>query len=89
MQAIAAGRTHVCALKDGAVSCWGDNAHGQVGTVGAQSLVPVAVSSADESVHSLFAGNDRTCFVRGGIERLGNNAHSTLGTAVVGEYRAR
>ncbi len=59
---IAAGYFHTCALKNGAVFCWGSNAGGQLGTRDSsvtQSNLPVKAMSA--GVKEISAGGAHTC----------------------------
>lgn len=56
--ALAVGRDHACALHGDTVTCWGDNAHGQLGG-GSGAATPRAIPGA---FTKLFAdGGDRTC----------------------------
>lgn len=59
---LALGHEHSCALtNDGAVYCWGDNAHGQLGeTGGSQSPIPSAVPSLPPMA-AVWAGYDSVC----------------------------
>ena len=63
---ITAGASHACAAsRSGSVSCWGDNAHGQlgIGTKGSQ-LRPVHVLLPDGvQAVSVIAGGDDTCII--------------------------
>ena len=59
---LALGHEHSCALtQDGAVYCWGDNAHGQLGeTGGDESAIPSAVPSLPPMA-AVWAGYDSVC----------------------------
>ncbi len=61
---IACGRAHTCAVRDGAVYCWGSNDDGEVGTgsPSADVLLPVAVDlgSASPAVQ-IAAAEEHTC----------------------------
>ncbi|USN97075.1 MAG: hypothetical protein H6797_02695 [Candidatus Nomurabacteria bacterium] len=44
---VSVGKTHVCALAEGKVFCWGDNSHGQLGNrSNTSSSIPVAVDTS-------------------------------------------
>jgi alpha-tubulin suppressor-like RCC1 family protein len=64
---ITTGDDHSCAIDDqGAVWCWGDDAHGQLGApgLGASTSTPVQVSTATgmtDPVVDIAAGGDTTC----------------------------
>jgi len=92
---IAAGASHTCALhSDGSVSCWGDNAFGQLGnndapndsdtavTVCATTLLFGDPCSSDlAGVDSIGAGSGYTCAVMdaGRAKCWGHNASGQLG----------
>lgn len=93
--AIAAGAVHTCAVftRDGGVRCWGDNAHGQLGTGSLASLggtplttprllPPVSLGGVASSVHP---GALHTCVVltSGEVRCWGWNAHGQLGLGFV------
>lgn len=63
---VTAGADHSCAIdEDGAAWCWGDNAHGQLGTgAGTSSDEPARVSDATgltDPVVDIAAGGNTTC----------------------------
>jgi len=62
---LAAGASHVCALKvDGTVYCWGNNNAGQLGNGSTvSSLVPVQVMGLDQPASRIYAGSDETCAI--------------------------
>lgn len=76
-----------CAVLDGELSCWGDDAQGGVGVVGsAPQLRPQKVA---EGVYvDVCAGERHSCALRvdGTISCWGNNARGELG---VGDFQAR
>ncbi len=64
--AIAAGYYHTCAVLDGGVKCWGDNAYGQLGKDATKdSPIGAWVSGlgAGSSVTAIAAGGYHTCAV--------------------------
>jgi hypothetical protein len=80
--AIAAGRSHTCALRvNGAVACWGDNVFGKLGdgTTQARSS-PVAAQGITDAV-AIGAGAAHSCAVRanGTVRCWGNNGFGQLG----------
>ncbi|MCA9621902.1 MAG: hypothetical protein KC731_22915 [Myxococcales bacterium] len=80
---VALGFRHACALlSTGTVSCWGDNASGQLGNGGApiDAPTPVAVTGLT-GVVAIGAGNDHTCAVvsDGTVYCWGANGDGQLG----------
>lgn len=79
---VKAGENFACALsRQGSISCWGDNASGQVGILpAAHREKPVLVRSA-ASFSRVFAGFDRTCAldVRQNAWCWGDNMAGQLG----------
>ena len=80
---ISAGWDHTCALTTGgAVKCWGQNKHGEVGD-GSRSdrLKPVHVTGLTSGVAQVSAGYDHTCalLTGGTVKCWGNNATGELG----------
>jgi alpha-tubulin suppressor-like RCC1 family protein len=93
---IAAGARHTCAVRAGAVTCWGHNGYGQLGIGstegrGADATPFVAVSPAMGTAVSLAAGGRHTCALlslsAGGaaaganVACWGDNAFGQLGVA--------
>lgn len=84
-QAIATGTFFACAVKNGAVYCWGDNSKGQLGNGGAgNSSVPVAVSTSGvlngKTVTSIAATSEHACVIASSkVYCWGNNYRGQLG----------
>lgn len=89
VSALAAGRAHTCGLlADGAVRCWGDNSHGQLGlghtrSIGDDELPdgPHATVPLNAAAVSVAAGGDVTCAILqgGGLRCWGQNDYGQLG----------
>jgi alpha-tubulin suppressor-like RCC1 family protein len=80
---LAAGFGHVCAVVRGGLSCWGDNASGQLGTGDATSRsVPTRVGTASDWVQ-VETGTSSSCARRAGgsVWCWGDNAAGQLGVA--------
>ncbi len=88
--AIAVGRSgspflayHACALTSvGAVECWGENYHGQLGNgTTTKSSTPVNVSGLAGGVVAITVGGDHSCALMssGGVACWGNNDNGRLG----------
>jgi alpha-tubulin suppressor-like RCC1 family protein len=86
--AVAAGRTHTCALiDDGSVRCWGSNASGQLGRPAtgadgiANTFIPLLVPGVPVGNVALGAGWDHTCAARavGAPRCWGANAQGQAG----------
>jgi alpha-tubulin suppressor-like RCC1 family protein len=85
VMAIAAGRSHTCAVTTGGgVQCWGDNYGGDLGnnsTTQMQSPVPVAVSGLSSGVKAVGAGAAHSCALTtaGTVYCWGTNTWGGLG----------
>lgn len=86
--ALTNGERHSCALKGGALYCWGYNAQGQLGTGNVtNSPTPMAVASMDSGVQAVAAGYRHTCAIKSGAlycwglgasNQLGNGATASV-----------
>jgi alpha-tubulin suppressor-like RCC1 family protein len=66
VSSITAGGQHACALKSGAVVCWGDNAYGQLGNGSTiESNFPVAVTGLSDAI-AISTGSLHTCALKVG-----------------------
>jgi alpha-tubulin suppressor-like RCC1 family protein len=64
---VAAGGAHTCAIRSGALYCWGANTRGQLGGgPPAGRLAPALVPNMGRDVTALAAGGARTCAVKAG-----------------------
>ena len=82
VSAISGGINDTCALKDGAVWCWGYNPYGQLGNgTTTDSPVPVAVVGLPaSSISAINAGSAHTCALKdGGVWCWGFNFYGQLG----------
>ena len=86
---IAVGQNHACAVKNGGVLCWGNNAQGQVGTgdstTSYDQAQPVSEDSAGgpvavSDVSAIALGRNHSCMLQnGGVKCWGSNAYGQLG----------
>lgn len=83
--AIAAGRTHTCAIAGGAAKCWGSNLYGEqgIGTAGNGVRTPGVVTGFASGVAAISAGDSTTCLVTtgGAAHCFGKNDSGQLGNA--------
>jgi alpha-tubulin suppressor-like RCC1 family protein len=79
---------HTCALAGGAVTCWGDDTYGQLGsgiphssTGRTDSSTPIAVAGLGAGVQAIAVGGDHSCAITaaGGVKCWGNNEYGQLG----------
>lgn len=77
---VAVGSAHACVVKsDGAVMCWGGNAHGQLG----EGVLGSLMASTGEG--SIAAGDRHTCVISGGQPLCwGDNSNGQLGNGSTG-----
>lgn len=87
--AVAAGAMHTCAvMATGAVKCWGDNRHGQLGNNSTvASLVPVDVANLTTAIDIAVGGDtsfsrSHSCVLTSGhgVKCWGNHGFGQLGT---------
>lgn len=83
VRAISAGAWHACALTaTGAVRCWGDNTHRQLGdgTTAQYRLTPVLASGLSSGVQAISTGSDFTCvLINANVGCWGGNNSGQLG----------
>ncbi|TAK59347.1 MAG: RCC1 repeat-containing protein [Dehalococcoidia bacterium] len=82
--AVAGGLSHSCALRGGAVYCWGDNTYGQLGdSTNTPSLTAVAVTASGmgSGVTAIANGLYHSCAIdaSGGVWCWGRNNSGQLG----------
>lgn len=81
---LALGAYHSCALTQGVVKCWGDNAYGQLGDLTQTSRpMPANATALSEPVSDISAGDFFTCALtqRGAVKCWGDNSDGQLGGA--------
>ncbi len=83
---VATGLRHTCAVSaEGALSCWGDNADGQIGTaLFSFSTTPSPVTGVATGVFAVTAGNDHSCaIVSGAAKCWGSGERGQLGNGSI------
>lgn len=78
--AVAAGRTHTCAIVGGAAKCWGENTWNQLGDgTSTPSPVPLQVLGLNSGVTAIAASYFNTCAVQyGTVKCWGTNNYGNL-----------
>ncbi|OFW84295.1 MAG: hypothetical protein A2018_07320 [Alphaproteobacteria bacterium GWF2_58_20] len=78
---VAEGYWHTCAIKNGAVYCWGRNSDGQLGDgTTTNHLTPVAVLGMGSGITVLASGYEHNCSIKEGfLYCWGNNNVGQLG----------
>lgn len=81
VESLAVGTGSVCAISQGAVYCWGNNANGQLGNgTNVNHLTPKKVTGLDSQVSSISAGINHFCAIkRGALYCWGTNNTGQLG----------
>ncbi len=81
--AVALGASHTCALmNNGAVTCWGSNSRGQLGSTSGQfSTTPIEYTSLGTGITAIATGSEHTCAIGplGGIACWGRGAEGEIG----------
>jgi alpha-tubulin suppressor-like RCC1 family protein len=82
---VAISDEHTCAVVDGALSCWGNNEYGQLGTgtVGGNIKTPTKASAVFGVVTSVAAGGSSTCAILapdGALQCWGRNDLGQVGS---------
>lgn len=87
---ISTGQSHACALlKNGTISCWGNNENGQIGSgriyYGRTTAARVDVVNVADA-GAVAAGDKHTCALRkvGTVSCWGSNSHGQLGSGEAG-----
>lgn len=81
-QLVSANRVF-CAIKDGGVYCWGQNAYGQVGTGGNKSA-PVAIPGLSSGVTQLSLSGYFVCALQnGGVKCWGDGRSGQMGNGTL------
>jgi alpha-tubulin suppressor-like RCC1 family protein len=87
---VATGSRHSCHVHDGALSCWGDNSQGQLGTGDQTSRNTPQHIGTDRDWQTVSAGAHHTCGLRmGTVYCWGDNSQGQLGSGSIGGWRTR
>ncbi|MEO8553265.1 MAG: hypothetical protein ABI678_25000, partial [Kofleriaceae bacterium] len=91
---VSAGQRTTCKIDAGALSCWGDNSHGQLGTGDATepSLSPVIVPGMEAGVTYVSVAPDgpNVCAVKlGQLYCWGDNTYGQIGDGTIGAANER
>jgi alpha-tubulin suppressor-like RCC1 family protein len=92
ISAIAAGKSHTCALTvGGTITCWGSNGQGQLGDHGMRLRpTPFDVSGLGSGISSIAGGGNHSCALTdgGGVKCWGFNSHGQLGDGSTADSRS-
>lgn len=79
---VAVGAAHTCAIRGGALYCWGYNSYGQLGLGDyTDRSTPTLVTGLEKNVRAVAAGVYHTCAVKdGGLKCFGYGGYGSLGT---------
>lgn len=89
---VVAGSSHTCAIKSGALYCWGNNYHGQLGLstnfqTDNMNASPSIVSGMSSGVTDVVAGALHTCAEHNGVWKCwGFNQWSQLGRTTTSNF---
>ncbi len=80
-QYVSTGGSHTCAIKNGALYCWGINTYGQLGAKIDRSATPLLVPGAETGVIGVSSGTNKTCVLynTGGVKCTGGNTDGDIG----------
>jgi alpha-tubulin suppressor-like RCC1 family protein len=81
---LAAGNTHTCRIKAGAIKCWGQNTVGQLGSGSTSGMSPPVDVTGITNAVEIAAGYDFTCarLATGGVKCWGDADSGKLGNNV-------
>ena len=81
VKAIAAGRSHSCAIHNDTVRCWGDSRNGKLGhNILGNISIPMLVPNLTGGLTAIAVGNDHSCVVQSNQTKCwGDNSSSQLG----------
>jgi len=91
---VSAGQGTTCKIDGGALYCWGDNSHGQlgIGNVTEPSVVPLAVTgmASDVTYVSVAPDGPNVCAIQAGrLYCWGDNTYGQIGDGTIGVANER